>query len=71
MEKILLEIYERLDTRQRARFDRSYNRFKQKEKLELISKRKEIIEDLKSIVNDDGEPFFDSQWLSDTILGNK
>ena len=67
----LLEMYKNLDMKERIKFDREYNKFKEEEKLEQLTKRKELVEELNNVINDEGQPYFSSDWVKKNILNSK
>lgn len=67
----LFEVYKNLDMKERIKFDREYNKFKEEEKLKQLTKRKEVVEDLNSVINEEGQPYFSSDWVEYNILNLK
>ena len=67
----LFEMYKNLDMKERIKFDRMYNRFNEEEKLKQMSKRKEFVEDLNRIINEERQPYFSSEWVEKNILKSK
>ena len=67
----LFEMYKNLDMGERIKFDREYNKFKEEEKLEQLTKRKELVEELNNVINDEGQPYFSSDWVKENILNSK
>ena len=67
----LFEMYKNLDMKERIKFDMEYNKFKEEEKLEKLTKRKELIEELNNVINEEGQPYFSSDWVKDNILNSK
>jgi hypothetical protein len=64
----LFEMYKNLDTKERIRFDRECIKFNEEEKLKQMSKRKEFVEDLNRVINEEGQPYFSSEWVEKNIL---
>jgi hypothetical protein len=67
----LFEMYKNFDLEEQIRFDMEYIKFKENEKLEKISKRLQIVENLNKIFNEDGSPYVSSEWIDKNILRNK
>ena len=67
----LFEMYKNLDMKERIKFDREYNKFKEEEKLKQLTKRKELIEELNNVINEEGQPYFSSDWVKENILNSK
>ena len=67
----LFEMYKNLDMKERIKFDREYNKFKEEEKLKQLTKRKELIEELNNVINEVGQPYFSSDWVKENILNSK
>jgi hypothetical protein len=67
----LFEMYKNLDMKERIKFDREYNKFKEEEKLEQLTKRKELVEELNNVINEEGQPYFSSEWVEKNILNSK
>ena len=67
----LFEMYKNLDMKERIKFDREYNKFKEEEKLEQLTKRKELVEELNNVINEEGQPYFSSEWVKEIILNSK
>ena len=67
----LLEMYKNLDMKERIKFDREYNKFNEEEKLKQLTKRKEVVEDLNRVLNEEGQPYFSSEWVEKNILNSK
>jgi hypothetical protein len=64
----LFDIYRNLDLKERIKFDMEYIKFNEEEKLKIITKRKEIFEDLNKIINEEEEPYFSLEWVKKNIL---
>jgi hypothetical protein len=69
--KELFEMYKNLDMKERIKFDRECIKFNEKEKLKQMSERKEFVEDLNSVINEEGQPYFSSEWVEKKILNSK
>ena len=67
----LFEMYKNLDMKERIKFDREYKKFKEEEKLEQLTKRKEFVEELKNVINEEGQPYFSYEWVEKNILNSK
>ena len=67
----LFEMYKNLDMKERIKFDIKYNKFKEEEKLEQLTKRKELVEELNNVINEEGQPYFSSDWVKENILNSK
>jgi hypothetical protein len=67
----LFEMYKNLDMKERIKFDREYNKFKEEEKLKRLTKRKELVEELNNVINEEGQPYFSSDWVKENILNSK
>lgn len=69
--KELFEMYKNLDMKERIKFDSEYNKFKEEEKLEQLTKRKEFVEELNNVINEEGQPYLSSDWIKSNILDSK
>ena len=67
----LFEMYKNLDMKERIKFDKEYNKFKEEEKLKQLTKRKELVEELNNVINEEGQPYFSSDWVKENILNSK
>jgi hypothetical protein len=45
--------------------------FNEEEKLKQLTKRKEVVEDLNRVLNEEGQPYFSSEWVEKNILNSK
>jgi hypothetical protein len=61
--KELIEIYKNLELREKIKFDREYINFNKEEKLKQLLKRKELLDDLNKVINEDGKPYFSSVFI--------
>jgi hypothetical protein len=69
--KELFEMYKNLDMKERIKFDRECMKFNEEEKLKQMSQRKELVEDLNRVINEEGLPYFSSEWVEKNILNSK
>jgi len=69
--KELFEMYKNLDMKERIKFDRECMKFNEEEKLKQITQRKELVEDLNRVINEEGQPYFSSEWVEKNILNSK
>lgn len=69
--KELFEMYKNLDMKERIGFDREYRKFNEEEKLKQITQGEELVEDLNSVINEEGQPYFSSEWVKKNILSSK
>ena len=67
----LFEMFKNLDMKERIRFDREYRKFNEEEKLKQMSQRSKLAEDLNSVINEEGQPYFSSEWVEKNILNSK
>lgn len=67
----LFEMFKNLDMKERIRFDREYRKFNEEEKLKQMSQRSKLAEDLNSVINEEGQPYFSSEWVEKNILKSK
>jgi hypothetical protein len=67
----LFEMYKNLDMKERIKFDRMYNKFNEEEKLKQMSQRRELVEDLNKVINEEGQSYFSSEWVEKNILNSK
>jgi len=67
----LFEMFKNLDMKERIRFDREYRKFNEEEKLKQMSQRSKLTEDLNSVINEEGQPYFSSEWVEKNILNSK
>lgn len=67
----LFEMYKKLDMKERIKFDREYRKYNEEEKLKQMIQRKEIVEDLNKVINEEGQPYFSSEWVEKNILNSK
>ena len=49
----LFEMYKNLDMKERIKFDRMYNKYNEEEKMNHMSKRKELVENLNGVINEE------------------
>ena len=64
----LFQKYLELDAREKLRFDNHLKRENELEKLENLGKRLEIAKELNNLKTDDGEPFFEVDFLMRKIM---
>lgn len=69
--KELFEMYKNLDMKERIKFDRECMKFNEEEKLKQMTQRKELVEDLNRVINEEGQPYFSSEWVEKNILNSK
>lgn len=66
----LLEMYKNLDIKERIKFDKEYKKFSEEEKLKQLTKRKDVAEELNMVLNEEGKPYFSSEWVDKNILNS-
>jgi RNA polymerase-interacting CarD/CdnL/TRCF family regulator len=57
--------------KERIKFDRMYNKFNEEEKSKQMLQRSELVEDLNRVINEEGQPYFSSEWVEKNILNSK
>jgi hypothetical protein len=66
--KELFEMYKNLDMKERIKFDRECMKFNEEKKLKQMTQGKELVEDLNRVINEEGQPYFSSEWVEKIIL---
>jgi hypothetical protein len=46
-------------------------KFNKEEKLKQMSQRNELLEVLNKVINQEGQPYFSSEWVEKNILNSK
>mgnify|MGYP000296638473 CR=1 FL=1 len=59
----LFENYKNLSLKERIKFDIQYNKFINEENIKSSSKRNELIDDLKNIIDENGQNYFSSEFI--------
>jgi hypothetical protein len=59
----LFENYKILSLKERIKFDIQYNKFINEENIKSSSKRNELIDDLKNIIDENGQNYFSSEFI--------